>query len=303
MFVDLISLSAKRLSCGFSQIMLQENRLTGLLFMLGIAVNSWLMLVCAIVGSCSSMLAAMLCRVDSADLDRGLYGYNGALVGLAVSFYLPLSISSVFILLFCAMLATVIQRLLITVRVSPLTGPFVLSGWVALLLAQWLGLNGTELPIIGNDLPVVVLVEGLLNPGVVQATSYGLGQVMFQGNIITGLLFVAGLAVAAPKVALWGAIGSVVGYGAATMLQYPEQFVAAGLFGFNGVLVAIVLSGRFHNRFLLLLGGIIMTILFTRGFQILGIAPLTAPFVLTSWLIFLSDYLSRTAINRNKAAG
>jgi len=302
MFVGQIGLWAKRLSHGFAQIMLQENWLTGLLFMLGIAVNSWLMLACAVVGSCSSMLAAMLCRVDTADLDRGLYSYNGALVGLAVSFYLPLSIYSVFILLFCAMLATVIQRLLISVRVSPLTGPFVLAGWVALLLAQLLGLNGSALPIIGNDLTIVVLVEGLLNPGVIQATSHGLGQVMFQGNVITGLLFIAGLAAAAPKVALWGVIGSVVGYEAATMLQYPEQMVAAGLFGFNGVLVAIVLSGRFHNRFLLLLGGIIMTMLFTRAFQILDIAPLTAPFVLTSWLIFLLDYLSRTAKNRYKAA-
>lgn len=103
--------------------------------------------------------------------------------------------------------------------------------------------------------------------------------------------------------ALWGVIGSVLGYEAATLLQYPEQQVAAGLFGFNGVLVAIVLADRFPNRFLLIAGGIIMTILITRCFQLFGIAPLTAPFVLTSWIIFLLDYLSRTGLLRNKAAG
>lgn len=190
MFVDQISLSAKRLSCGFSQVMLQESRLTGLLFMLGIGFNSWLMLACAVVGSCSSMLAAMLCRADSADLDRGLYGYNGALIGLAVSFYLPLSLSSVIVLIVCSMLATVMQRLLVTVRVAPLTGPFVIAGWLALLLAQWFELNDTVLPITGNDFAMTVLVDELLSQvvlhGSIQAISHGLGQVMFQVTLLPG---------------------------------------------------------------------------------------------------------------------
>ena len=47
--------------------------------------------------------------------------------------------------------------------------------------------------------------------GVVGAVLHGVGQVMFQGSIWTGLLFLAGIAVNDWRHATWVLLGSVIG--------------------------------------------------------------------------------------------
>ena len=58
-----------------------------------------------------------------------------------------------------------------------------------------------------------------------------------------------------------------------------------GLFSYNAVLAAIAISGQFKNNFALSCCGIFASVIITRGFQEMGIAPLTAPFVLATWLV------------------
>ena len=51
----------------------------------------------------------------------------------------------------------------------------------------------------------------------------GLGQVMFQGHAGTGMLFLVGIAVASPLMAVGALIGAVLGPVVATLARFDRQ--------------------------------------------------------------------------------
>ena len=78
---------------GAGQVMFQDNPVTGLLFIVGIAwgaiaADMPAVAIGAVVGLIVSTATAMLLRVDETSLETGLYGYNGILVGAAVPTFL-----------------------------------------------------------------------------------------------------------------------------------------------------------------------------------------------------------------------
>ena len=81
--------------------------------------------------------------------------------------------------------------------------------------------------------PAVTVVDTLLR---------GVGQVMFQNNPITGLLFLAGIGINSYKYSLTVLLGLVVATLAAYLLGADRTLIRNGLFGFNGVLTGIALS-------------------------------------------------------------
>ncbi len=69
----------------FGQVMRQRSALTGMLFVVAIACNSWLMLCGAILGNVAAHLGAMLLRSDRETTAAGICGFNGTLVGIVLS--------------------------------------------------------------------------------------------------------------------------------------------------------------------------------------------------------------------------
>ena len=69
---------------GVGQVIFQENALSGALMLLGIFLSSWRMGLAAMGGVCASTLAAWILGYDREPIRRGLYGFNGTLVGIAV---------------------------------------------------------------------------------------------------------------------------------------------------------------------------------------------------------------------------
>ena len=69
----------------------------------------------------------------------------------------------------------------------------------------------------------------------------GVGQVMFQDNALTGLLFLVGIAAGAFEenaafallMALGGLIGTVLGTITARLIGYDEKQIRDGIYGFN----------------------------------------------------------------------
>lgn len=117
---------------GVGQVMFQENALSGGLMLAGIAYNSWLMALAALLGTAASSFAAILFGFDKQAIQRGLYGFNGTLVGIAVVF-LRLSVWSIALLIVGAVLSTLIVRLFSLQRhFSGCTAPFVLAIWITL---------------------------------------------------------------------------------------------------------------------------------------------------------------------------
>ena len=125
----------------------------------------------------------------------------------------------------------------------------------------------------------------------------GAGQVMFQGNWATGLLFLIGI--------FWGAWtegqiqvgwGALVGLIVSTLTGYllglPKEEGQEGLWGFNGILVGCGVMTFLHptpGAWVLLILGSAMTVWVRDGMNRM-MAPwhvnsFTMPFVLTTWLL------------------
>lgn len=128
----------------------------------------------------------------------------------------------------------------------------------------------------------------------------GIGQVMFQESAWTGLLFLAGIFWGSyechlPQVA-WGAVvGGAVSVIAGYMMGEKPSDGAAGLWGFNGVLVGCAFPTFLANTWLMwacLVFCALLTTWLRRAFNNV-MAPwkvnsLTFPFVFTTWIFLLS---------------
>ncbi|NWX22123.1 UT2 protein, partial [Aegotheles bennettii] len=84
----------------------------------------------------------------------------------------------------------------------------------------------------------------------------GISQVMFVNNPLSGLIVVAGFLVQNPWWTLTGCLGTVVSTLTALILGQDRSAIAAGLYGYNGVLVGLLMAvfsakGDYHWWFLL----------------------------------------------------
>lgn len=112
---------------GMSQVMLQNNWLTGLLFFAGVFYNSWLMGIGAVVGAAVSTYTAYVLNYNKEDVANGLYGFNGILVGIAVLFFYELTFLTILLLIVGSIFSSVIMNFMHEKKLKPFTFPFVLS--------------------------------------------------------------------------------------------------------------------------------------------------------------------------------
>lgn len=128
----------------------------------------------------------------------------------------------------------------------------------------------------------------------------GIGQVMFQDNPASGLLFAiaigwGSIAGGVPAVAIGGLVAVLVATAMAQWLRVDEAGLNAGLYGFNAYLVGLALP-TFMTASLQLwvyvaFGGavsVVVTLALSRALATWNVSALTAPFVLVSWLLLLA---------------
>ena len=110
----------------FGQIMLQKSAVTGFMFMIGIGLSSPMMLIGAVVATLSGLATAKLYQYDTDSIHNGLCGFNAALVGIAVFFFLTPSVLSLGLLILGGALSTVIMNFMVVFRpgILPFTFPF-----------------------------------------------------------------------------------------------------------------------------------------------------------------------------------
>jgi len=130
----------------------------------------------------------------------------------------------------------------------------------------------------------------------------GIGQVMFQDNPLSGLLFFVAIGwgsytAGMPQVAIGGLVAVVAATLTAQWLRVDAAGLGAGLYGYNAYLVGLALGTFLAVSPLwwvyVALGGavsVVATIGTANVFKTWGVAALTAPFVLTAWLLLLATY-------------
>lgn len=110
---------------GVGQIMLQENWITGLLFLIGIFYGSLAMGLGALLATLCGTGIAYLLRYDKAEIRQGLYGFSAALVGVAVMLFLKSEFWAWVVVVIGAVVAAMLQHFFIKRKFPAFTLPFV----------------------------------------------------------------------------------------------------------------------------------------------------------------------------------
>lgn len=269
---------------GIGQIMLQESRWTGLLFLIGLSMGHWAFALAALVAAVAGTLTARLLRFGQAELDAGLYGFSPALVGVALVFLFGNTPLVWALVIAGSALAAALQHAFILRKIPAYTFPFILVAWALIFLLR----PYADVPSAAWGAPLL----GLDDHGWAAATANGFGQVIFQGGVVPGLLFLIGVLVCSPWAALFGAVASLAGAALGLAFNQPWAAVQLGVFGFNAVLTAIAFAGPAWADRLWALVGVLITValhLLLLRWAILDPVGgvLTFPFVAGTWTTLL----------------
>ena len=279
---------------GVGQVFFQENALTGVLFVIGIAIGSPLMALGALAGSAIGTATAWVGKFDKGEFLGGIYGFNGALVGIATLFFFKPGGASIGLLVAGSVVATLITWVFRRYVPFPTyTTPFIVTTWAIFFLGAALGASR------------VAAGGALESPGYVQAIAHGVSQVMFQASLGTAFFFLLGIALSDWRHASWVLLGSVVGmmignYHLTEVARAldPESLidrsvaenVALGLYGYNATLAAVALY-LWRRSFIPPILGMFLAVGLTDLVPLLGLPALTAPFVLATWMVLALGWL------------
>ncbi len=122
---------------GFGEIFFQDNAISGYLILLGIAINSPISAIMAVVGALVSIGVAESLHVRETDIHMGMFSYSAILTAIAIGglFYL-LTVRCFIYTLFGVVVTTwlyaALAAILLPLHLPPYTAPFVLVTWILL---------------------------------------------------------------------------------------------------------------------------------------------------------------------------
>lgn len=228
-FSTFISITFK----GIGQIMLQENVATGVIFLAGIFIGSVTMGLAALLATVTGTVTAILLGFDKANTEKGLYGFSAALVGVALLLFFKPVLFIWVLVVAGGILACIIQHLFLLRQIPVFTLPFVLVTWMlALIVTQFF-----------PDLKAVNTTATLPIPDNFTFALKGFGQVIFQSNVLSGLLFFVAVFISSPIAALYGLAGAVFSAIISVYFSAQPEAINLGLLSYNAVLCAIVFAG------------------------------------------------------------
>lgn len=292
---------------GIGQVMFQDNMWTGLLFLAGIiwgayeegqGVVAWGL----IAGTIVSTLTGYILQLPDKNGANGLWGFNGCLVGAAFPTFMGDTIWMWIALILCSAFSTWVRtgmdNILDRWKMSSFTFPFVLSTYFFLLASRLFAnmppefMGSPELP-VGDG--------GVLDAGFGDLVVYwlkGIAQIFLINSWVTGIFFLAGLAVSSVRAAVWAAISSALALLIVIVWKGPAHDIANGLYGFSAVLTGIALGATYCNNswrtWIWTVLGVIMTVFIQAAmnafFAPMGLPTLTGPFCVATWMFLFPKF-------------
>jgi len=296
---------------GVGQVFFCCNAVTGLIFLIALYVGGITAGLAATVGVVSSTIAAYLLGFPEDEIDAGLYGFNGTLVGPCLFLFLEHTPQLWLYVVLASVLSTVVlaalMRILQPYNIPASTSPFVLTCWMFMVAVySFDGFSrGPVLPApaIPADIATAAVVTtefASLSKDAVEAwytaVAKGIGEVMFADSVIVGILFLTGIAITSLRGALMALLGAIVGVAIPICLGADKTLIEMGLYAFNPVLTMMAVGWVFlkpttGSALLALLAGI-LTIICQAGLANflapIGLPTLTFPFVLTMWMFLFA---------------
>lgn len=280
---------------GISQIMLIENAITGIIILLAITLAS------PFLGSItfiSVMIGTLIAKIGGADkqaVNAGLFGYNSALTGLALSLFLDGPYNWIIALIGAAIVSILTAALMHFIKgidIPILTFPFVIITWFMLLITYKLETFQLN-PILAPEILSNVTVDFSGEINWLGGFVLGIAQIFFLDNIYSGILLFIALFWAGWRFGVYAIIGSAIALLTASLFGGEQSLISLGLYGYNAILTIIAVSIVFKesdNRFALYSGmiGASLTILITASLSVwllpFGLPALTMAFVLGTWI-------------------
>jgi urea transporter/murein DD-endopeptidase MepM/ murein hydrolase activator NlpD len=243
----------------YGQLFFSKSRLTAYLVLLATFVDPDLGLWGALGGLLANLLAHVF-GFDRHALKDGLYALNAAMVSFAVAARfepnLPYLVLWASLVLLTVLLTVALTNLLARVGVPALSLPALVALWFFYAAAGQFGallpdLSGifrpNELFEMGG-LPLVrgyEFLNGLLLPEVLDIYLRSLSTIVFQDNLLTGLLMMLALLIASRIAFTLSWVGFWSGFAYCHFLQADISQLVYGYIGFNFILTGIALGGFF----------------------------------------------------------
>jgi urea transporter len=292
---------------GIGQVVFQNNPISGAVILGAIFYNSWIYGTVCLFGTITSTLTAVLFKADKGMIKDGLFGFNGALIAIALVAYTSPNFTTgnppngylwLYIVL-CAAFTSVITpafgALLGPHKVPGLTMPFVLATWFFLgALLQFTTIEVSLKPTSPSDFtgprPDYTWITWF------HGITMGIAEIFFQDNWVTGILILIGIAINSRIGALMALMGSTLAVAAAVFYGAHDEAIRDGLFGYNAALTAMALGGFFLvpnlPGFIYTVIGVLVTARVWASLGIFlepsGMPVLTAAFVFVTWLMLLA---------------
>ncbi|MEZ9345863.1 urea transporter, partial [Vibrio splendidus] len=221
------------------------------------------------------------------DIDSGMYALNGALIGLFIGNFFGVTPLLVLVTVLGAVLTVPIANIVFRFKkYRGYTSAFILTSWLIYAIQSTLDLsafspsNSALIPIISFE------ANSWFNlPPVVIPWLKGISQVSFIENALSGLVILVAIALNNIKHAIWIMLAVIISTVFSGLIGASSELVAQGLYGYNAILatLALVLYPRIPWPLTLL--GMLLSCVITLGFHELSLLPLTAPFILSTWVV------------------
>jgi urea transporter len=289
---------------GIGQVYFTPSIMTSLLLFLAISIESLALAFLTLLGaSCSYALAFYIFSFTNTsksadDIDSGMYALNGALIGLFIGNFFGVTPLLALVTILGALLTVPIASVVFSFKkYRGYTSAFVITSWLIYATQSTFDLsafstsNSVLIPITSIEpdswftLPTVLI--SLLK---------GISQVSFIDNALSGLVILLAIALNNIKHAAWVMLAVSVSSAFGNLIGAPDELIAQGLYGYNAILatLALVLCPRIPWALILL--GMLLSCLITLGFHELSLLPLTAPFILSTWIIvYLATHFKKRA--------
>ncbi|MBA4143974.1 MAG: urea transporter [Nitrosospira sp.] len=291
---------------GVGQVFFCCNAVTGFIFLVALFVGGVVAGAAATVGAISSTAAAYLMGFSDDDIDAGLFGFNGTLVGPCLFLFLENTPQLWLYVVLASALSTVVlaalMRILQPYNIPASTSPFVLTCWmfmVAVYAFDSFSRGGVlPTPLIPSEVQGVAAIPPEMW---FTALTKGVAEVMFADSIIVGILFLIGIAIVSFRGAAMALGGAIVGVVVPTLLGAHQDLIEMGLYGFNPVLSMMAIGWVFlkpsaRSAGLAVFAGI-LTVICQAGLANflapIGLPTLTFPFVLVMWMFLFAAAMSK----------
>lgn len=237
---------------GFAQIAFNDNSFSGLLMIVAVALAYPVQAVSGVVCVASATLVSWLLGVPRGLVRCGLYGFNAALLGLA----LPVAVFPGQELTGRVLLYAVIGGALTVLLTAALSSffsaydvsPLSMAYCVAMLLMVPAGvlLGGLG---ASRSVPAVAALAtetaAWAPSEFLTACLAGAAQVLWVETPYVGVLYLVAVALASRVDVALSVVGALVGTGTAIALGVPKDSIMLGLYGYNAVLLMKVMGRAF----------------------------------------------------------